>query len=351
MPSYQPWQSWSGATPNPLPWPSWDTCPLPGAKTLPVPRHSTSVVANKAPKKTAPTHRLPQPQGYWCSWYAFGENIDEQTILEQSQLARQLQLPIDTIIIDDGWTTWGDWRQADPHKFPSGLKQLAKQIRRLKFEPGLWLAPFLASPRSQLLRDHPEFFVRQPHSDQLVNGFRSFPPLDYFFYRKYLLDFGQKAVQEYLFESLDQIINNWGIKVLKLDFLYAPYFNPHLQTAAQASRQVRHLLRWLRQHHPQVFIIACGCPFADAHELVDQIRISKDSTAPPPYPNWLRKILYRRSMRALARKTQQPWLWSGSYPDPDVQMWAFDDQQTRQILAKLDDSFVRGYGDDLRAVK
>ena len=296
------------------------------------------------------SYRLPKPLGYWCSWYAFGEDISADKIHQQAKLARRLHLPIDTIMIDDGWTAWGDWQQVDQKKFPKGIGDLAEKIKALNFQPGLWLAPFLVSPKAQLLREHPEFFVRDQNG-KLVNGFRSFPPLDHFIYRKYLLDFRHKAVQAYIYDSLDQIIQNWGISVLKLDFLYAPYFNPHLQNASQASTQVKQLLRYIRKKYPHIFVTACGCPFADAQGLVDSIRISKDSTAPPPHATWIRRLLYHKSMRSLEKKLHMPWLWRGLYPDPDVQMFALDTTETRKILNTLDDTFVRGYGDDLREVK
>ncbi len=340
MPSYTPWQSWSPAKPAWLPWPRWDYCPLPNQQSPKAKQYSN--------KKT--TLRLSKPQGYWCSWYALGEKITAEKILEQTKLCQKFKLPVDTIIIDDGWTKWGDWQAANHDKFPGGITALAREIKKLRFQPGLWLAPFLASPDSALLQQHPEFFVRD-QNNRLVNGFRSFPPLDHLFYRKYLLDFGQKRVKEYIFKSLDQIIEKWGIKVLKLDFLYAPYFNSHLQTAETASRQVKQLLRYLRRQHPEVFVIACGCPFADTQGLVDAIRISKDSTAPPPTFNWLRKYFYHQRVRLLAQKAALPNLWRGAHPDPDVKMLEFDNYLTRQIFSQLDDSYLRGYGDDLRRLK
>lgn len=332
MAKYIPWQSWSGTKPALLRLPAWDYSPLPG-----------KVRVRKAPS----TPRLPKLLGYWCSWYSFGENISEKVILEQSKLVTKRQLPIDTIIIDDGWTKWGDWQQALKDRFPRGIKSTRDKIAALGYKTGLWLAPFMAAPDSKLLQEHPEFFLRD-HRGQLINGFRSIPPFDQWFYCKYLLDFSQPAVRKYIFGSLDQMIRDWKVEVLKLDFLYAPYFNPHLENASVASQQVQDMLSYIRKKHPQVFVIACGCPFGDARGLVDAIRFSKDSTAPPPLNNWLRRFLYRRSIRELADKTTFKKLWQGSYGDTDVQLTDFDDDRTKEIFASLDISYLKGYGDDLR---
>lgn len=283
---------------------------------------------------------------YWCSWYGFGEAIDANIILEQTKLARLQKLPVDTIIIDDGWTKWGDWQQPLPDKFPKGIGSVRDKITKQGFKTGLWLAPFMAAPDSQLLRDHPEFFLRDQRG-RLINGFRSIPPFDQWFYCKYLLDFGKKAVRDYIFASIDQMVRDWKVDTLKLDFLYAPYFNPYLKNAGEASKQVRELLSYIRKKHPHVFIIGCGCPFDDARGLVDAIRFSKDSTAPPPHDTWLRKLLYYRSMRELKRKTHYARLWRGSYGDPDVQMIALDNDETRAVFANLDESYLRGFGEDL----
>lgn len=269
---YQPWQSWSPIEPSFFRVPTWDYCPLP----LPA----------KQIKK--PKVKKARSISYWCSWYAFGRQINEKLILDQAALIKQKKLPVEYILVDDGWVKWGDWQSIDQNKFPRGLAFLSKKLGKQKFKTGLWLAPFLADKSSRLYKEHPEYFLRDQHG-RLVNGFKGIPFFDRLLHPRFLLDFSKKAVREYIFESMDQMIRQWGISLLKLDFLYAPYFNPNLKNAQEASLQVRQLLGHLKKKHPQIFTIACGCPFADAVDVVDAIRISKDIGSIPPFPRFIRK--------------------------------------------------------------
>ncbi len=86
-------------------------------------------------------HRRVRSPRVWCSWYSFYGNIDEARVLDV--LGDVSGLPFDTFQLDDGWQrSIGDWRAND--RFPSGMSALASRIRDAGFEPGIWIAPFLA---------------------------------------------------------------------------------------------------------------------------------------------------------------------------------------------------------------
>lgn len=278
-----------------------------------------------------------------------GENISATTLLEQAARIKRRQLPVDYFLIDDGWTKWGDWQTANKRKFPAGLGALARALHsQHNLRAGLWWAPFLVAPNSTLARQHPNWLVRDRRG-RLVNGFRSVPIIDRLFYQKFILDLRQTAVQQYLRACVDQMVNDWSISLLKLDFLYAPYFDPNYQSAAAAESLASPLLEYIRDQYPQVFSIACGCPFTLASGRADTVRISKDNGAPPPYPAWLRRRLYRQRLHLLQQKAGHPQLWQGCLADPDVRIHSFDDKQSEQIWAKIEKqaNFIKGYGDIL----
>lgn len=334
MIKHSPWQSWSPSKPSFFGIPAWDYCPLP----LP----PTKRKKVKKPKAKS--------INYWCSWYAFSRKINEKLILEQAILIKQKKMKIDYVLIDDGWTKWGDWKLIDETKFKNGLSFLSKQLAKKKFKTGLWLAPFLAEKKSNLFKEHPEYFLRD-RLGRPVNGFKSFPLLDDLFHPRFLLDFSKKEVQKHIFESMDQMIEKWGISLLKLDFLYAPYFNPHLKNAKEASKQVKKLLTYLKKKHPQTFIIACGCPFSDAVGLVDAIRISKDTGFTPLVPAFIRNKFYHHRVEVLKKKLEHRHLWEGCLADPDVKMLAFDNARTNSIFEEFNnEDSIRGFGDDMREI-
>ena len=331
---YSPWQSWSPISPSFFNIPAWDYCPLPLSPT----------------KKKRIAKPKAKSISYWCSWYAFSRRISEKLILDQASLIKQKKMKVDYVLVDDGWAKWGDWKLIDKTKFSNGFSFLTKKLAKKKFKTGLWLAPFLADKKSNLFKEHPEYFLKDKFG-RLVNGFRSVPLFDRLFHPRFLLDFSKKEVQKYIFESMDQMVEKWGISLLKLDFLYAPYFNPHLKNAKEASKQVKKLFIYLKKKHPHVFTIACGCPFNDVVHLADAIRISKDINSIPPIPSFIRKKIYLYRAEVLKKKLEHKHLWEGCLADPDVKMLAFDNARTNSIFEEFNnEDSIRGFGDDMREI-
>lgn len=186
---------------------------------------------------------------------------------------------LDYLLIDDGWCIWGDWLYPDHLKFPCGIKKVAEKLDHIKLKTGLWLSPFLIDPKSQLFKNHPDWIIRDSR-EKPVNGWLV-TPLDHLFgYKKYILNFEIPEARNYIYSSIDTIIKNWGVKMLKLDFLYAPYFNPIYHSTHKPHDILQNLFRHIKINHPDIYVIVCGCPYQPAKYLVDAIRISKDITIP-----------------------------------------------------------------------
>ncbi|GHU76420.1 hypothetical protein FACS189461_3970 [Spirochaetia bacterium] len=170
------------------------------------------------------------PGGYE-SWYNHYTNINEALILEDLDglgktenllklryINRQKPLVFQ---IDDGWEkAVGEW-DIDPLRFPGGLTPIAGKIESAGMIPGLWLAPFLVTRRSRIFREKPEWLLREasPQGKPMAAGYN--PLWDKKFY---CLDISRQDVLNYLDELMDKIINQWGFRYIKLDFLYAGFF-------------------------------------------------------------------------------------------------------------------------------
>jgi alpha-glucosidase (family GH31 glycosyl hydrolase) len=213
-------QSWSPPFPKWHGFPRWDYAPS-NARSYKLPRLN--------PSTPIPAIR------YWCSWYAYGWNIDHKKISETLKIIKKHRLPFTHIIIDDGWTTWGDWLTPNPARFPHFATTIS-QIRAHHLQVGLWFAPFLASKKSQLFKQHPDWFVR--YRGQYIQGLKTMPIWEWFLPQQYLLDFKLPQVKKYIKDFIDYAIKNWGITLLKLDFLYAPYFDPHHNNDKIAHNQI-----------------------------------------------------------------------------------------------------------------
>ena len=210
---------------------------------------------------------LPAPplRGY-TSWYNRYENINEGTIRADLEGCKSLLSPGDLFQIDDGWEpAVGDWLEADPAKFPNGLKALSDEIHAAGFKAGLWLAPFVARCDSRLVREHPDWLLRVDGQPWLLGsnwgGFVS-------------LDIDNPAVTDYLRRVFDRVVREWGFDLLKLDFLYgAAPFGTERET--RAGRMIR-AMGLLRKLCGSAVLLGCGVPVMPAFGRVEYCRVSCD---------------------------------------------------------------------------
>jgi hypothetical protein len=92
---------------------------------------------------------FPSPPSGWCSWYFYFYEISEGEIRRNVKwLSDNLrEYGLQYIQIDDGWQGVGrgfntnrDWTTIND-RFPGGMKNLAADIKKFGFKPGLWIAP------------------------------------------------------------------------------------------------------------------------------------------------------------------------------------------------------------------
>ncbi|NIN69402.1 MAG: hypothetical protein GTO63_32900 [Anaerolineae bacterium] len=210
------------------------------------------------------------PSG-WCSWYYFfGENT-AQDVLENLEAAQAHQLPLEVVLIDDGYQRHiGDWLEVDENRFPQGMKWLAQKISDAGNRPGLWVAPFAVSSRSRLYAEHPEWVLRGESGEPVLVWHHWAVPV-------YALDLSNPEVQAWLRELFLVLSKDWGYRFFKLDFLYAGALdgqkhNPQM-TRAQALRRGLEIIRDVVGDR---LLLGCGCPLGPAVGLVDAMRIGPD---------------------------------------------------------------------------
>lgn len=151
----------------------------------------------------------------WCSWYCYGPAVTEQDI-ERNGAAMKRNLPgFRFVQIDDGYQAhMGDWLL--PHaNFPNGVKQLCLKIRKMRLEPAIWVAPFIAEADSELFRNHPDWFVMDEDGAPLPSNRHSFGG-----WRKgpwYMLDTTRPEACEYLRSVFRTMREEWQCRYFKLD--------------------------------------------------------------------------------------------------------------------------------------
>jgi alpha-galactosidase len=189
------------------------------------------------------------PGGYE-SWYNRYTDINEKLILDDLEGLGKTENLIKLLYsdrhkpavfqIDDGWErAVGEW-EADSRRFPKGLAPAAARITEAGYIPGLWLAPFLVTRRSRIFTERPGWLLREKQGEPaaVISGVFRIPvtgqvteaeqgrPVTAGFNpnwdgRFYCLDLSRKDVLEYLRGIMDKVIDNWGFRYIKLDFLYA----------------------------------------------------------------------------------------------------------------------------------
>ncbi len=214
-------------------------------------------------------HSKPAVISGWTSWYNYYTKIDEQIILRNLKAFTDRGIPIDIFQIDDGWQgAVGDWLKIDD-KFPNGLAQIAREIKKAGYIPGLWLAPFVAEESSSLCRDHADWILRDEHG--LVRaGYNPFNWSGHF----YGLNIDHSEVREYLRMVFRTVLETWGFGMVKLDFLYAAALIPR---DGKSRGQIMHEgMEFLQEITAKNFMLACGVPLGSAFGKADYCRIGSD---------------------------------------------------------------------------
>lgn len=212
----------------------------------------------------------------WCSWYQYFHDLSERNLLDN--LALSADWPFDLFQTDDGYQAQvGDWLHTND-RFSSGLDALASTILRAGRRPGIWIAPFLASPESELAKNKPELLastigVDMPLIGMVNPGWGGIT---------YVLDTTKPETIAHLEKVVADLVSA-GFGYIKIDFAYAPslpgrYADPSLTPAQRVGAGLRAIRRGAG---PDVFLLGCGCPLGPAIGIVDGMRIGPDVA-----PSW-----------------------------------------------------------------
>jgi alpha-galactosidase len=223
-----------------------------------------------------PRLRWPEAPNGWCSWYGHGATLDAAAVEADVKAMRAHAPEIRFVQIDDGFQPWmGDW--LEPGKmFPDGVESLVRSIKASGFEPGLWLAPFVASPESKLFKEHPDWFVRDAEGRPLNSKEVTFPG-----WRQipwYMLDGSNPEACAYL-ERVFKTMRGWGVTYFKLDanvwgaLPFGRRFDPSL-TSVEAHRRAMEAV--IRGAGPDSFILGCNHAYWPSLGLIHGSRVGYD---------------------------------------------------------------------------
>jgi alpha-galactosidase len=254
------------------------------------------------------------PFSGWTSWYNYGTGITQEIVRHNLEALSSHDVPLNALQIDDGWEhAIGDWLKPND-KFHDGMGALTDEIHKHGYKAGLWLAPFIAEEKSDLLRDHPDWFLTDEHSKPLKAGYN--PGWSGSFY---CLDTENGSFRSYLKEVFDVVLGSWHFDLVKLDFLYAACRKPH--DGMSRGQVMAESMEFLRSIVGDKLILGCGVPLGSAFGLVDFCRIGGD-VSPMWEDRFLAAIHYRERVSTLCALrnaiSRRQLNGRGFWSDPDV---------------------------------
>ena len=193
------------------------------------------------------------------SWEATGFRVDETG---QEELAEKAaSIGVERFVVDDGWfgersddhAGLGDW-SVNSTKFPHGLKPLIDKVHSLGMDFGLWVEPEMVNPDSDLYRKHPDWILNFPGRPRTEAR------------NQLVLNLARPDVRQYVFDSIDQLLNNNDIAFLKWDY-NRNWSEPGWAAVAPEEqkevyinyvRSLYSILDELRRKHPLVEIESCS---------------------------------------------------------------------------------------------
>ncbi|HZE37951.1 MAG TPA: glycoside hydrolase family 36 protein [Stackebrandtia sp.] len=228
----------------------------------------------------------------WCSWYHYFTAVTEADIDENLDAIGESELPVDVIQIDDGWQRHvGDWLHLSD-RFTS-LRRIVSRINASGRRAGIWIAPFLALPDSDLAREHPEWLLPGRAGHNWDADTRAVDPI---------------AARPYL-RQVFAMLREAGFDYFKLDFLYAG--------AMRSIADYRRGLGYIRDVvGTDSYILGCGAPILPSVGLCDAMRVSPDIAAhyAPPGGDACEPSQFGATLNTVSRAWQHGRFWVN---DPD----------------------------------
>jgi alpha-galactosidase len=211
-----------------------------------------------------------EPAIGWTSWYYYYTKISEEIALKNLKNFKEKEIPLKIFQIDDGYQTRvGDWLSVNK-KFPSGMKFLADEIKSAGYQAGLWLAPLSAEKKSQLVKDHPDWLVKNEDGSPYRIGVNPLWSMAF-----YALDIYHPEVRVYIKNVFQTVCREWGYDIVKLDFLYGACMVPRNgKSRAAIMADAMSLLREAIGDDKK--ILGCGIPLGSAMGTTDYCRIGAD---------------------------------------------------------------------------
>lgn len=249
----------------------------------------------------------PIPMG-WCSWYSYATDISAAIVERNLEVIHHELKDLKYIQIDDGYQpAMGDWLDKGK-SFGGDVQFVMEEVRNSGQEPAIWVAPFIASTNSRILKEHPDWFVQNAAGKPMPAAEVSFTGWGSGGW--YCLDGTHPAVQAHLEEVFRVMREQWKCTYFKLDAnfwgaIHGGRFHDPTATRVQAYRRG---MEAVRRGARDAFLLGCNHPIWPSLGLIDGSRSSGDIAR-----DW--KTVSSCMQETMDRNWQNGRLW---WNDPDA---------------------------------
>ncbi len=144
------------------------------------------------------------------NWEATYYEFDHDRIVAIAGRAKALG--VELFVLDDGWfgrrdsddRSLGDW-VVDRRKLPGGLEELARDVKALGLQFGLWIEPEMVNADSDLFRAHPDWAIGVPGRARTESR------------QQLVLDFARPEVVDHIADALIAVLSNAPVDYIKWD--------------------------------------------------------------------------------------------------------------------------------------
>lgn len=202
----------------------------------------------------------------WGTWDYYSAKFSDRIIRENLDELQKLSGTVNLLQIDDGYSVWGDWREIKPEVFPDGLAAVVQEAKARGLETGIWFAPFLAHCSANVVKEHPEWFLRREDGSFRYYGAHG----------HVILDFSQDAVVEHIRRCV-RSFRDAGIVYLKLDFLKAGTVCGRSAVPMTPYERFHRCLSAIREEAgADCYLLGCSAEFGPCVGHVDGMRVGPD---------------------------------------------------------------------------
>ena len=220
---------------------------------------------------------IENPIGWW-SWTAYYGGINEgETLANADWQAEHLKaLGYKYFQIDEGYQyARGEYVTANATQFPDGMRVVGHHITRDGLTFGVWTAPFEVTSRAWVYEHHKDWLVHNAKGEPISGREVWNQKTDLLF----MLDTTHPGAQDYLRQTYNTLVREWGVRFIKLDFMDTTAiegyrYRPNT-TALEAQRVGLQIIR--DTVGDEVVLDKDGSPMLTPVGLVDTGRVSADT--------------------------------------------------------------------------